>query len=77
MLDNPGSMLANSIVKVRTFKNGEQNYITCSLQFEEVTYMKNTANEFKEKVFIFIPVSKIPEFENSSIVGSSEHTYQV
>eukprot|EP00347_Sterkiella_histriomuscorum_P015474 403356890 len=68
--ENPNCFLTNQIVKVRTFNNSsEQNYVTCSLQYEEVVYLENTPSEFREKVCIFIPVSKIPEYDSTSMIS--------
>ncbi|CDW78804.1 pas domain s-box family protein [Stylonychia lemnae] len=72
LIDNRSNYMNNQIVKVRTFNNSnDQNYITCSLQYEEITYLKGSPSEFKERVYLFIPVSKIPEYDNTSMISSN------
>lgn len=72
-LDNSGINFATNMpVKVKDFRFNDNNiYLSCSLTFESITYLKDHTGQFNERVFILIPNGVIPELDSSSIAGSS------
>jgi hypothetical protein len=46
-------------------------YLPCSMTYEEVVYLEGHPGEFTEKIYIFIPNTKVPEILDSGSGTSS------
>lgn len=48
-------------------------YLPCSMTYEEVVYLEGHPGEFTEKIYLFIPNTKVPEILDSGFASSSTH----
>jgi len=46
-------------------------YLPCSMTYEEVVYLEGHPGEFTEKIYLFIPNTKVPEIFDSGSASNS------